>query len=101
MYVADYQGKSAKIKTIEIILTGRVQCVGLRYNTEIFANEIGLVGYIRNEPDKTVKVIVQGDEKLIKELVNWFKNSSPGKVNEIKVKEINTKKVFNEFLIKY
>lgn len=43
-------------------VTGRVQGVGFRYFTQDAADTLGLTGWVRNTPDKTVEFFAQGDE---------------------------------------
>jgi acylphosphatase len=49
-----------------IRVTGKVQGVGYRYFVERAAQELGLKGFVRNEPDGSVYIEVEG-EKLILE----------------------------------
>jgi len=56
----------------EIKVLGMVQGVGYRYFCFRQATELGLVGWVRNNPDGTVSAYVEGDrgaiEVFIKEL---------------------------------
>ena len=45
-----------------IIFYGRVQGVGFRYYAVNKANQLGLTGWVRNLPDGTVEMEVQGNE---------------------------------------
>lgn len=57
-----------------IIFYGRVQGVGFRYYAVNKANQLGLTGWVRNLPDGTVEMEVQGDEPLIDELIIFLQN---------------------------
>ena len=48
------------------IIYGKVQGVLYRDFTRRTANKLGLVGYVENLDDGTVKVEVEGDEELLK-----------------------------------
>ena len=65
--------QSQLMKRISIIVSGKVHGVFYRANTEKKANEIGLTGYVRNEPDGTVYIEAQGNEKQLNEFVEWCK----------------------------
>lgn len=51
------------------IFNGRVQGVGFRYTTNIFAKKLGLNGTVRNLSDGTVEIFVQGSENKLKDLI--------------------------------
>ena len=57
-----------------IIFYGRVQGVGFRYYAVNKANQLGLTGWVRNLPDGTVKMEVQGNEPSIDELIIFLQN---------------------------
>ena len=89
------------MKSIHLIVSGRVQGVFFRTNVKDKAIELGLNGYARNLADGNVKVIAEGDEEKINKLIKFIKNN-PGhsKVREMKInhKEI---KNFKSFEIRY
>lgn len=57
-----------------IVFYGRVQGVGFRYYAVNKANQLGLTGWVRNLPDETVEMEVQGEEPLIDELIIFLQN---------------------------
>lgn len=57
-----------------IIFYGRVQGVGFRYYAVNKANQLGLTGWVRNLPDGTVEMEVQGNEPSIDELIIFLQN---------------------------
>ena len=57
-----------------IIFYGRVQGVGFRYYAVNKANQLGLTGWVRNLPDGTVEMEVQGNELSIDELIIFLQN---------------------------
>lgn len=57
-----------------IIFYGRVQGVGFRYYAVNKANQLGLTGWVRNLPDETVEMEVQGYEEQIDELIIFLQN---------------------------
>lgn len=47
--------------TLRVVFTGRVQGVGFRYCVKELAKGFEVVGSVKNLPDHTVEVIVQGE----------------------------------------
>jgi acylphosphatase len=45
-----------------ITFTGRVQGVGFRYTTERIARRFQVAGWVRNEPDGSVRCVVEGEQ---------------------------------------
>ena len=48
---------------------GRVQGVFFRDSSRRKAKELGLSGWVRNEPDGTVQIVAEGEEKSLKKLI--------------------------------
>lgn len=70
-----------------ITIHGRVQGVFFRANTVKKAQEIGLTGWVKNQPDGTVEALVQGPAAKVEELiVFWQKNPGSCKVQDIDIK---------------
>lgn len=57
-----------------IVFYGRVQGVGFRYYAVNKANQLGLTGWVKNLPDGTVEMEVQGEEPLIDQLIIFLQN---------------------------
>lgn len=57
-----------------IVFYGRVQGVGFRYYAVNKANQLGLIGWVKNLPDGTVEMEVQGEEPLIDQLIIFLQN---------------------------
>ncbi len=56
---------------VNIKVIGRVQGVGFRYAVERTARRLGLKGWVCNQADGSVKIVVKGDKDKIKELIDW------------------------------
>ncbi len=48
------------IKSVSITLHGRVQGVGFRYFVNSLARDLGVKGFVRNQPNRTVYIEAQG-----------------------------------------
>jgi acylphosphatase len=46
---------------LDVVFTGRVQGVGFRQTTVQVAGDFDVTGWVRNEPDGSVRCIVEGD----------------------------------------
>ena len=57
-----------------IVFYGRVQGVGFRYYAVNKANQLGLTGWVKNLPDGTVELEVQGEKPLIDQLIIFLQN---------------------------
>lgn len=89
-------------KQVEIIVSGLVQDVNFRYYTRELAQKLGLVGWVRNENDGTVKIVAEGEERKLRELVKWAKTGPQfARVKDVKVNWQESKGLFEEFSIEY
>ncbi|MBS3098483.1 acylphosphatase [Candidatus Woesearchaeota archaeon] len=90
------------MKRLHIIVSGRVQGVFFRHNTNIVANKLGLKGYVRNTGDGNVEVIAEGPEDKLRELVEFCKKGPLGaRVDNVKLSYEEPKNEFDCFSIKY
>ena len=58
-------------KRVHIIVLGKVQGVFFRASTKDTAERLGLNGLVKNNPDGTVEVVAEGDEKQLQKLIDW------------------------------
>ena len=86
---------------LHLKIHGHVHDVGFREITVKKANELGLVGYVKNMSDGTVEVVAEAEEETLKKLLEWCK-IGPRHARVIQVDEewqgVN-KKTFNNFSI--
>ena len=76
-------------KTLSVIVTGRVQNVGFRYFTLKEANALNLTGYVSNQENGDVRIIVCGPEELLDEfLISIRKGPGWGRVDGLKIQEL-------------
>ena len=76
-------------KAVAITITGRVQNVGFRFQTRKHAQELALVGFVRNRPDRSVYVEVQGPADAIEGFILWCHQGPPwARVDNVQVQEI-------------
>ncbi|MEI9808619.1 MAG: acylphosphatase [Bacteroidota bacterium] len=65
------------LKTVSIIVTGKVQGVFYRQSTKEKATSLHITGEVKNMPDDTVHIIATGTGEQIEQLVSWCKQGPP------------------------
>jgi acylphosphatase len=76
-------------KAVAITITGRVQNVGFRFHTRKQAQEMELVGFVRNRPNGSVYVEVQGSADAIERFILWcHQGPSWARVDNVQVQAI-------------
>ncbi len=84
-----------------IIFTGRVQGVGFRFTALDIANHYKLTGAVRNLPDGTVAMIVQGPAEDIADCIRDIKECFGVYIRETKIEEIRTDSQYKDFKITF
>lgn len=59
-------------------VSGRVQGVAFRVSTRDEATELGLTGWVRNEPDGRVLLEAQGERDRVEAILEWCRQGPPG-----------------------
>ncbi len=86
----------AKLVTVH----GTVQGVGFRYFVRNVGNRLGLVGNVRNCPDSTVEIVVEGNEKKIAEFIRQVeKGPSLAWVQRVDVVDVPVQGTYGTFMI--
>jgi acylphosphatase len=60
-----------------VIFRGRVQGVFFRANAQDKAEEVGVLGWVRNLPDGTVELVAEGERARVEELLEWCRTGQP------------------------
>jgi len=78
---------------------GKVQGVWYRGSTFREAKDLGLTGFVRNEPDGSVYVEMEGAESACQALLKWCRQGPPmARVSKVEVEEGGLKN-FEQFEI--
>lgn len=86
----------------EIIVRGVVQGVGYRYFCHRHAVNLNLTGWVRNEPDGSVFVYVEGARAAVEMLIDELKvGPSSATITQVKVKWIKYTGKYNDFDITF
>ena len=76
------------MKAVQARVTGRVQGVSFRWYTQEQATSLGVVGWVRNEPDGSVLLHAEGEDDAVDALVAWCRTGpSTAKVTDVAVRE--------------
>jgi acylphosphatase len=61
-------------KAVEVRITGFVQGVSFRAYTQARARDLGVTGWVRNEPDGAVAGHFEGPDRAVNALVDWCRH---------------------------
>ena len=91
------------MKRFEIIVKGNVQKVGYRDYVEEVARKLGIVGFVENVKDGTVRIVCETDEETVKKFIHEI-NIKKGliEVEDVQIKSVGIATgEFKYFEIKY
>lgn len=89
------------MKTYKIIAIGRVQGVGFRYFTFSIAKKYKLNGWVRNLPDRSVEIYIQGNTDRIENLKKYLlKGNMFIKVDRLVEETLDVEELY-DFKIRY
>jgi acylphosphatase len=85
-----------------LIVSGCVQGVCFRAETQRAARTFGVSGWVRNKRDGTVEAIVEGAKKDVISLINWCNAGPPlSRVEKVDVTWKDYNGEFSKFCIKF
>lgn len=68
---------NAEHKQLRARIHGRVQGVSFRHYTVQEAQQLGITGWVRNEPDETVQVVAEGTQAQLDALLEFLHIGPP------------------------
>ena len=90
------------MKTVHVIIEGRVQGVFFRDYARRQAHLLKLKGWIKNLPDGAAEVIMSGTSENIDAMIEWFHTGSPlSIVSSVQVDEVMPTEKLTKFEIRY
>ncbi|MCU0916923.1 MAG: acylphosphatase [Planctomycetes bacterium] len=63
-----------------IVFSGQVQGVGFRYKAREIAQQYDVTGFVRNQPDGTVEMLLQGPQDQIEACLREIRDSFAGHI---------------------
>jgi acylphosphatase len=87
------------MKTVRLIIKGKVQGVFYRATAKDVAYLIGVRGWVKNLPDNNVEITATATEETLQKFINWCKQGPPkARVDDVIVEELDLEE-FNGFRI--
>jgi acylphosphatase len=85
-----------------VIISGRVQGVFYRAETQRAALRLGVCGWVRNRPEGTVEAIFEGDTHIVKKAIEWCRQGPEmASVTDVTVQWQDFTGEFDDFSITY
>lgn len=85
-----------------VIISGRVQGVSFRWNTQHQAQKLDLTGWVKNRADGRVEAVFEGEEQAVRQAVKWcHKGERPARVDDIDVRYEQPTGEFSRFRITF
>ena len=76
------------MKTVHLLISGKVQGVFFRAEAKNMAEKLAITGWIKNTSDEKVEALVSGGAADVDEFVNWCKTGPDrAKVENVQVSE--------------
>ena len=84
------------------IISGKVQGVCFRMETQRTANKYDVKGWVKNKPDRTVEAVFEGNEEDVLKTIQWCKKGpDASRVDDVKVSFDEFRNEFLHFNITY
>jgi acylphosphatase len=85
-----------------LIITGIVQGVFFRMETQRAANKYGVNGWVRNQRDGSVEAVVEGPKENVESLIEWCRHGPPrATVNDVDIDWEEYRGEFSEFRVSH
>jgi acylphosphatase len=90
------------VKSIHVIVEGKVQGVCFRDYTERQARQLNLSGWVRNKRDGSVEATLSGADNDLASMLEWLKQGSPmSRVDNIRTRETISEDHYTTFEVRY
>jgi acylphosphatase len=91
------------MRRVRVFISGRVQGVFFRAETQRAANSFNITGWVRNLPDGRVEALIEGDDVDVYKMIAWCHQGPPAaRVENVAAREeYYTGGEFQDFTIKY
>ena len=77
------------MKTIRLIIKGKVQGVYFRTSAKKTADQLKISGWVKNLPDRDVEIKATSSDELLEKFIEWCKQGPPRAiVNEVVIEEL-------------
>lgn len=87
---------------VYIVVSGRVQGVFFRAETQEKAKDLGVFGWVKNLSEGRVEAVFEGEKPQVEEMLKWAKKGPPGAiVSNLNVIWEEYRGEFSNFEIRY
>jgi acylphosphatase len=94
------EGRMEEKIRVHAIISGRVQGVCFRLETQQAAEQCGVFGWVRNRREGTVEAVFEGTQEQVNSILEWCKKGPPiSKVNKIDIHREPYTGEFKDFTI--
>lgn len=83
-----------------VIFRGRVQGVGFRYTVHNIARGYSVTGYVRNQRDGSVEMLVDCDEKSFQQFLAEIQRAFAGNISDVEITPMASGEEFSRFEIR-
>ena len=85
-----------------MIISGKVQGVFFRVETQKAARGLGITGWVRNLSDGTVEALAEGERNRVDALIDWCRQGAPmSRVDRVDVEARDFSGSYSSFEITY
>lgn len=87
---------------VHVRIFGKVQGVWYRASTKQKADELGIVGWVRNTDDGCVEAVFEGEKAKIDEMITWcWIGPQRAQVTDVKMLPSYSEGTFTSFVVLY
>jgi acylphosphatase len=86
------------VKTVEIVITGRVQKVGFRACVRRIATDLNVTGTVINLPDGRVQVYATAEPMVLEKFISMIYSCPRAVIRDVKLSDISPQE-FEDFSI--
>jgi acylphosphatase len=89
-------------KAVRVIITGKVQGVFFRMETQRAAQRFRVNGWVRNKRDGTVEALFEGEPKNVDDIIDWCEGGPPmASVTDIQIHQISYSGKYVDFNVRH
>lgn len=85
----------------DVRFTGRVQGVFFRATTEQMARDHDVSGFVRNEPDGSVRLVAEGDADELDRFIDAVRRAKRPNIDDVSIERGEATGEFTGFSIRY
>jgi acylphosphatase len=86
---------------LELVFRGRVQGVGFRARAGAAAERLGVNGWVRNEPDGSVRCVAEGEETRTQEFLKDLLSQMSRYIESHEATAVTPSGEFSAFTVRY